>query len=211
MDPSVPYDQRQTNNEETCPPKDKSQIEETLAAFNPVDNALVVELYATLREQLGFEKVCMVEVNHCLQAYCAVVVSSTYGNILYSGDTLPCVNLQNYAQTARVLIHEATLQDGMEEDAQKKMHTTTGQALNIGIKCGVYRTILTHFSPRYQKVAEITPLMEQARAIVAFDHTRVSWSQLEWAYRITPIFGKLLSNEEEKKPIEESKSKKGGK
>ena len=135
-----------------------------------------------------------------MQAYCAVLVSSQFGNILYSGDTRPCVNLQNYAQTARVMIHEATLQDGMEEDAAKKMHTTTGQALEVGITYGVYRTILTHFSPRYQKVAEITPLMADAKAIVAFDHTRVSWSQLEWAYKITPLFEAMLSNEEEKKP-----------
>ena len=97
----------------------------------------------------------------------------------------------------------------MEEDAGRKMHTTTGQALEIGIQSGVYRTILTHFSPRYQKVAEITPLMVEAKAIVAFDHTRVSWSQLEWAYKITPLFEKMLSNEEEKKApaAEESKKK----
>lgn len=91
----------------------------------------------------------MLEVNHCMQAYGALVVSEAHGNILYSGDTLPCVNLKNYAKTARVLIHEATLQDGMEQDAKKKMHTTTGQALEIGLACGVHRTILTHFSPRY--------------------------------------------------------------
>ena len=55
-----------------------------------------------------------------------------------------------------MLIHEATLQDGMEADAEKKMHTTTGQALQMGITYGVHRTILTHFSPRYQKVADTT-------------------------------------------------------
>ena len=51
----------------------------------------------------------MLEVNHCLEAYCAVLVSETHGNVLYSGDTLPSMNLRNYAQTAHVLIHEATL------------------------------------------------------------------------------------------------------
>ena len=51
--------------------------------------------------------------------------------------------------------------------------------------------------------------MADAKAIVAFDHTRVSWSQLEWAYKITPIFDAMLTNEEEKKPAEESKA--GGK
>lgn len=83
-------------------------------------------MYDVMSETMGFDKLVMCEVNHCMEAYCAVAVSSTHGNVLYSGDTLPCQNLKNYAQTARVLIHEATLQDGMEEDAAKKMHTTTG-------------------------------------------------------------------------------------
>lgn len=83
-------------------------------------------MYQVLSSEYGFEKLALCEVNHCMEAYCALIVSSQYGNILYSGDTIPCTNLRNYAKTARVLIHEATLQDGMEEDAAKKMHTTTG-------------------------------------------------------------------------------------
>ena len=83
-------------------------------------------MYTVMQEELGFDKLCMLEVNHCLEAYCALLVSSDSGNILYSGDTRPCMNLRNYCQTARVLIHEATLQDGMEEDAARKMHATTG-------------------------------------------------------------------------------------
>ena len=30
--------------------------------------------------------------------------------------------------------------------------------------------------------------MATAKAIVAFDHTRVSWSQLEWAHRMTNFY-----------------------
>ena len=96
----------------------------------------------------------------------------------------------------------------------RKMHTTTGQALQIGLEGGVWRTILTHFSPRYQKVAEITPLMADANAFVAFDHTRLSWSQLDWATQILKLYSTLLSNEDEKKAScqdEESKTKNTGK
>ena len=50
--------------------------------------------------------------------------------------------------------------------------------------------------------------MAEAKAIVAFDHTRVSWSQLEWAYKITPLFEKMLTNEEEKKASAPEESKK---
>jgi ribonuclease Z len=45
---------------------------------------------------------------------------------VYSGDTLPCQNLINYASNCKVLIHEATLEDGLEQDALHKKHTTTG-------------------------------------------------------------------------------------
>ena len=55
-----------------------------------------------------------------------------------------------------MLIHEATLEAGMEEDAAKKKHTTNAQAIEIGKECGVWRTVLTHFSPRYAKIVEIS-------------------------------------------------------
>ena len=42
--------------------------------------------------------------------------------------------------------------------------------------------------------------MTEVKGMVAFDHTRLSWSQLEWAWKIAPMYQALLSNEEEKKP-----------
>ena len=48
--------------------------------------------------------------------------------------------------------------------------------------------------------------MAEANALVAFDHTRVSWSQLEWAHKIRVLYEALLSNEDDKKgPTEETK------
>ena len=96
----------------------------------------------------------------------------------------------------------------------RKMHTTTGQAIQIGNECKVWRTILTHFSPRYQKVAEITDEMAalDSTSFVAFDHTRLSWSQLEWAPKMLCLYRALLSNEDEKKPAaEEEKTNKSKK
>ena len=105
---------------------------------------------------MGIDKIIAVEVNHCPQSYACLLTSIQHGNILYSGDTTPCQNLKNYVQGARVLIHEATLEAGMEEDAARKKHTTNAQAIQIGKECGVWRTVLTHFSPRYAKIVEIS-------------------------------------------------------
>jgi len=78
-------------------------------------------------------RVLSVEVDHCPQSYACLLVSPNQfgpGNkIIYSGDTRPCQNFINYALGASLLIHEATLEGGMEEDAKKKKHTTTLEAM----------------------------------------------------------------------------------
>ena len=50
-----------------------------------------------------------------------------------------------------VLIHEATFEDDLLEDAVKKRHSTTSEAIQTGVDARCYRTILTHFSQRYPK------------------------------------------------------------
>ena len=95
----------------------------------------------------------------------------------------------------------------MEEDAEKKKHTTTAQAIEIGRKCGVWRTVLTHFSPRYQKIAEISDRHMQNKVLVAFDHMRVRLSHLEWAYKVNQIYKLALDNDNEEEQEEKVKGK----
>ena len=94
------------------------------------------------------------------------------------------------------MIHEATFEDSLAEDAKWKKHTTIGQAIDIGQKCGVWRTVLTHFSPRYQKIAEISERNFETKTMVAFDHMRVRLSQFEWAYSMLDIYAKLFKNDD---------------
>lgn len=58
---------------------------------------------------------------------------------------------------ASLLIHEATFDDSMEEDAVKKKHSTVGEALEIARRMHAQEVILTHFSQRYPKLPP--PLM----------------------------------------------------
>ena len=55
------------------------------------------------------------------------------------------------ARDATVLIHEATFEDDLLEDAVKKRHSTTSEAIQTGVDARCYTTILTHFSQRYPK------------------------------------------------------------
>ena len=76
-------------------------------------------MYRTLQSKMDIDKVLAVEVDHCEEAYaCLLAAKRDFGpggKILYSGDTLPATNLINYAQGSSLLIHEATLEKGMEK------------------------------------------------------------------------------------------------
>lgn len=50
----------------------------------------------------------------------------------FSADTLPTDNLVYAGQNATLLIHEATMADDQEDAARDKMHSTFGQAVEIG-------------------------------------------------------------------------------
>lgn len=149
-----------------------------------------------LKKECGIDRMLAIEVDHCPQSYACLIDSDIHGKLVYSGDTLPCQNLINYATNCRVLIHEATFQEGLEVDALIKKHTTTTQAVEIAKLSNAWRTVLTHFSPRYQKVAELTENEMDPHTLIAFDHMRVSFSQLEWAPDIVRLYQKLLSNDD---------------
>lgn len=52
----------------------------------------------------------------------------------YSGDTRPCDSLVQAGQNATLLIHEATMDDGMQAEARAKRHATIGEAIEMGKK-----------------------------------------------------------------------------
>lgn len=160
-------------------------------------------MWQAVKETMGLSKIIAFEVDHCPQSYGCCLVTTEHEKIIYSGDTLPCQNLVNYAMECKVFIHEATFDDSLEADAAAKKHTTTGQAIAMGKAVNAWRIILTHFSPRYSKIAECMEQHLENKALIAFDHLRVSMKNLEWAYNICDLYRKLLSNEDtpKEKPV----------
>lgn len=76
--------------------------------------------------------------------------------IVYSSDTEPCAELEQFAQGAHTLIHEATIND----PAERHNHTMPREAGAIAARCGVQRLVLIHFSADYtmpedQAIAEV--------------------------------------------------------
>ncbi|KAE8270311.1 hypothetical protein A4X09_0g2031 [Tilletia walkeri] len=77
-------------------------------------------------------------------------------SVAYSGDTRPCEAMVEASKDVTVMIHEATIQDGREEMAYAKGHSTFAQAIDIGRRSGAACTLLTHFSQRYPKLPRLT-------------------------------------------------------
>lgn len=102
-------------------------------------------------------------------------------SLLYSGDCRPTPRLIQRGLAfgpLKLLIHEATFDDSLEEEAKAKSHSTTGEAIAVAAACGAKHLILTHFSQRYPKLpppsasasiaANSTDAVEQQRATVMF-------------------------------------------
>ncbi|RME79436.1 MAG: ribonuclease Z [Methanobacteriota archaeon] len=80
--------------------------------------------------------------------------------VVYSGDTMYCERIVEEAMGADLLIHEATFDEGMEEEAIQRRHSTVKDAATIAEKAGVKMLALTHISARYDN-AEM--LVKQAK------------------------------------------------
>ena len=114
-----------------------------------------------------------VRVDHCFDSHAigvdiaAVGPSSSPMRVIYTGDTRPCVNrLTRLCQSLHhqpnlkseddsspllILIHEATFEGGLLEEAQKKKHSTVDEAIQVGRQLKARMLLLTHFSQRYPK------------------------------------------------------------
>ena len=55
-------------------------------------------------------------------------------------------------------MHEATFDDDLKGDAKAKKHSTTSEAIGVGVAMRARRVVLTHFSQRYTKFASMSAL-----------------------------------------------------
>ena len=72
--------------------------------------------------------------------------------LAFSGDTRPCPRFVRVCQqygAVDFLIHEATFDEGQREMSIQKKHSTIQEALSVANQVNANRTLLTHFSQRY--------------------------------------------------------------
>ncbi|KAJ8465332.1 hypothetical protein OPV22_027884 [Ensete ventricosum] len=174
---------------------------------SPVDTAVALPVLMRLKELLseaGLEFLYSVPVVHCPQAFGVVLKAAERPNslgkpipgwkLVYSGDTRPCQALINASRDATLLIHEATFEDTMEDEAIARNHSTTKEAVGVGTSAGAYRIVLTHFSQRYPKI----PVFNEAdmqRTCIAFDLMTVNLADLPMLPKFLPYLKVLFRNE----------------
>ncbi|NWI55628.1 RNZ2 protein, partial [Calyptomena viridis] len=134
------------------------------------------------------------EVQHCKNAFACSLIHKSGWKVVYSGDTMPCMALVQMGKNATLLIHEATLEDGLEKEAIEKTHSTTSQAIQTGMKMNAEFIMLNHFSQRYAKI----PLFSQDfsdRVGIAFDHMRVRFGDFPTIPKLIPPLKALFADD----------------
>ncbi|OCT62738.1 hypothetical protein XELAEV_18043829mg, partial [Xenopus laevis] len=130
-------------------------------------------LLASFLEAYQLEQFQTCLVRHCRNAYACSIVHQSGWKLVYSGDTMPCDALVQMGKDASLLIHEATLEDGLEEEAIEKTHSTTSQAIGVGMKMNADFIMLNHFSQRYAKLPLFSSDFSE-KVGISFDHMRIN-------------------------------------
>uniref|UniRef100_A0A8C9TIA4 Zinc phosphodiesterase ELAC protein 2 n=1 Tax=Scleropages formosus TaxID=113540 RepID=A0A8C9TIA4_SCLFO len=130
-------------------------------------------LIQSLLKKLDLEKFQTCVVPHCKGSFACSLSHQAGWKVVFSGDTVPCEALVQMGKNATLLIHEATLEDGMEEEAKQKRHSTISQAIDIGMKMNAKFIMLNHFSQRYPKIPLISADSGD-RVGISFDHMKNS-------------------------------------
>ncbi|KAJ5226448.1 hypothetical protein N7468_007673 [Penicillium chermesinum] len=108
-----------------------------------------------LKASTGLSDLLTTTVKHCRGALAVSLVFPDGFKVSYSGDCRPSDKFASIGQGSTVLIHEATFLDDMVGSALAKRHSTSAEAIEVGRRMGARSILLTHFSQRYQKVAQV--------------------------------------------------------
>jgi len=94
---------------------------------------------------------------------------------------------------------QATFEDDLIEEARARRHSTTSEAVRgWGKQQGCTRTVLTHFSQRYPKMAKVVETTQgEPRVCVAFDLMTMNFADLPFIPRLLPAFQALFPSDEE--------------
>ena len=91
----------------------------------------VKQFYDVLKSQMGIKRMYAVESYHCEESYGCIVEGEDW-KVFYTGDTRPNLMQLKYAKDTTLLIHEATFEEELINDARAKFHSTFKEAIEVG-------------------------------------------------------------------------------
>ena len=130
---------------------------------------------------------------HTRDSWCIALKSNDW-KVAYSGDTMPNSQFVNIGKDCDILIHEATHQSTLAEDAAKKRHSTVGQAIDIGEQMKARYTVLTHFSLRYQKLPPFFDENVPENVVFAHDFMKITKANIDTWCQATGALPLLFPN-----------------
>ena len=149
---------------------------------------------SALAEASGIDDIVAVPVDHCYRSYGAVISSSSQSwSVVFSGDCRPSSSLAAHGTGATVLIHEATFEEGLGDEAVAKKHATTNEAAQVGTEMGASSVFLNHFSQRYPKIPDMDLGLATNHTGIAFDYMIVRPSQAPVVASLLPWLRALLT------------------
>ncbi|XP_055808983.1 tRNAse Z TRZ4, mitochondrial-like isoform X2 [Solanum dulcamara] len=173
-----------------------------LKPSTPFDDITLRKCLRKVLGEAGLVRLISFPVVHCDDAFGVILESTERMNcgkvvpgwkVVYSGDTRPCSEVIEASLGATILIHEATFEDGLVEEAIARNHSTIKEAIEVGDSAGAYRVILTHFSQRYPKVPALDEVSMQ-RTCIAFDLMSVNLADLPVLPKVLPYLKLLFRN-----------------
>lgn len=102
-----------------------------------------------LMTRLNLKSIVTTHVRHCPNAFGVSLTTADGFKLTYSGDTMPCDALIEIGRNSDLLIHESTMEDGMEVEAKMKTHCTTSQVIyqvSHSMNLKIYMNLLIRLS-----------------------------------------------------------------
>ncbi|KAH3670962.1 hypothetical protein OGAPHI_000673 [Ogataea philodendri] len=138
---------------EQAPLEDVSHLDLRTVTCETLELEPNAALQQQLLERAGLRSFRTCYATHCDYSYsCALDfdVGAESFKVAYSGDTRPKLQFAEISEGCDLLIHESTLEDKKYQDAIDKKHSTTSEALQMGILMQAKKILFTHFSQRYR-------------------------------------------------------------
>lgn len=172
--------------------------------YNEMEAQTKSEAMKFLGKHFGLTELVAVPVKHCHLSFAFVLnmksLRNTTGDkprswkLVYSGDCRPSQSLVDAGYDANILIHEATFDETMTEEAKAKNHCTVLEAIDVGQQMHAENIILTHFSQRYPKIPKLHDDLI-ANVTIAFDLMSIPFSDLSWTPKLLPAIQMLFEDD----------------